>query len=63
MKILVMKDGDCERCNGCGYIANSDDAEPWTYWAKLPLQSAIAVQMGLVKPVECPECKGTGNKT
>ena len=58
--IIQMKDGDCERCDGCGYVANTDDAEPWTCWANLPLKGATAVTMGLVGPVECPECKGRG---
>jgi hypothetical protein len=61
MNIIQMKSGDCDRCEGCGYVANSDDAEPWTAWANLPMQSAIAVQMGLVKPVPCPECDGSGD--
>ena len=26
----------------------------------VPMQSAIAIQMGLVSPVECPECEGSG---
>lgn len=63
MNIIQMKSGDCGRCDGCGYIADSDDAEPWTAWANLPVQSALAIQMGMVKPVPCPECKGTGDAT
>jgi len=51
---------ECERCRGCGKIANDDDGLPWTEWTKLPAQSAIAIQMGWVKPIDCPDCGGTG---
>jgi hypothetical protein len=50
---------DCERCNGCGLIADTDDGEPWTAWADLPPGSDLAVRMGLVKPISCLECGGT----
>lgn len=50
----------CPRCEGCGQLANSDDREPWSYWLALPLQSALAITMGLVKPEPCDECGGTG---
>ena len=50
----------CPKCDGCGKVANTDDQEPWTFWANLPLKSAAAVVMGLVRPTECPKCKGTG---
>ena len=53
---------DCPRCLGCGQVADSEDAEPWSAWADLPPGSDLAVRMGLVKPVDCPECKGTGTK-
>ena len=58
--MIVLKDGNCEACAGCGYVANDDDATPWKYWADLPQQSAVAIQMGLVKPVLCSACNGTG---
>lgn len=51
----------CLRCDGCGKIADSEDGEPWTVWTDLPLHSSVAVLMGLVKPIDCPECGGTGN--
>jgi hypothetical protein len=51
---------DCLRCLGDGRIANTDDGEAWKYWLELPLQSAVAVTMGLVRPIPCPECGGTG---
>lgn len=53
----------CPRCEGCGKLANSDDQEPWTFWENLPVKSAAAVIMGLVKPVPCYACQGSGNAT
>ncbi len=53
----------CPRCEGCGKLADSDDREPWTVWENLPLRSAGAVLLGLVKPIECPDCSGTGKVT
>lgn len=52
----------CERCAGCGKLADDDDGTPWKYWLEMPLQSSTAVLMGVVKPIECPVCKGTGKK-
>lgn len=57
---LIMKEGNCDRCAGCGYITDGKNGDPFKYWLELPVQSAVALQMGLVKPVECPECKGSG---
>lgn len=53
-------DGPCSKCEGCGKVANSDDQEPWTYWENLPLKTAMAVTLGLVQPVDCPLCGGSG---
>jgi len=50
----------CPRCNGCGKIANSDDGEPWTVWENLPENAKVAVRLGLVGPVTCPDCGGSG---
>lgn len=50
----------CQRCNGCGQIADSEDGEPWSVWEALPAGSDLAVRMGLVQPVECPGCGGSG---
>lgn len=50
----------CDRCDGCGRIANSESGEPWTAWAELPLKSSTAVLIGLVRPIPCPDCNGTG---
>ena len=49
-------DEKCKRCNGCGQIASTEDGEPWTEWTSLPVNSAIALVMGLVYPLPCPEC-------
>lgn len=52
--------GKCDRCDGCGQLANDDDATPWKYWAELPSPSNLAVVAGIVKPITCPECNGSG---
>lgn len=52
----------CEKCNGCGKVANTPDQEPWSVWTSLPLHSAAAVLVGIVRPTTCPECHGTGEK-
>jgi hypothetical protein len=51
---------DCPSCAGCGRVANDDDQTPWKYWAELPLQSAIAVTAGFVRPRACLRCNGSG---
>ena len=50
----------CRDCEGDGRIANSDSGEPWAHWLSLPLHSATAVALGLVFPVLCRTCGGTG---
>jgi hypothetical protein len=50
----------CPKCEGCRYVANDEDMSPWKRWADLPPGSDLAVRMGLVYPVKCPECEGTG---
>lgn len=50
----------CPKCEGCGKIANDDDGTQWTYWMDLPVKSAHAVIFGIVKPIPCPKCGGTG---
>lgn len=51
-------DEKCRRCDGCGKIANSENGEPWTQWASLPPGSDLAVRMGIVAPIPCPDCCG-----
>jgi RecJ-like exonuclease len=50
----------CQHCDGCGQIANDDEGTPWTFWVDLPVKSAAAVILGLVRPIPCPKCHGTG---
>lgn len=50
----------CERCEGCGKIANSEQGEPWTAWESLSPGEDLAVKMGVVKPLPCPSCNGLG---
>lgn len=49
----------CSRCDGCGRIDDGDGA-PWSAWLALPLGSAAAVVAGIVKPITCPDCGGSG---
>jgi hypothetical protein len=51
---------ECQTCAGCGQVANDDDRTPWKHWLELPLASSGSVLLGLVKPIECPDCGGTG---
>lgn len=50
----------CTNCDGCGKVADTEDQEPWTAWTSLPLHSSAAVLTGMVKPIPCPECGGSG---
>lgn len=50
----------CQRCAGCGQIANDSDGTPWSAWLNLPLDSAVAVVAGIVRPLPCPTCNGAG---
>lgn len=53
----------CQKCDGCGRIANDDDESPWTAWEQLPPASDLAVRLGLVRPETCPDCGGSGQVT
>ena len=57
-----LEPSDCRRCFGEGQIANSEEGEPWSAWADLPPGADLAVRAGIVKPIPCPECNGTGSK-
>jgi hypothetical protein len=48
----------CLRCEDCGQIASGDEGAPWTYWQDLPPGSDLAVQLGVVRPIPCPDCRG-----
>ena len=50
----------CSRCEGCGKIANDEDGSPWSYWDSLPVKNASAVILGIVQPLPCPACQGSG---
>ena len=52
----------CDTCDGCGKVADSQAQEPWTHWMALPVESLSAVMAGLVNPITCPTCNGTGKK-
>ena len=49
----------CRYCNDEKLVANTAMQEPWSYWQLLPGQAAMAVAMGLVKAVPCPQCGGS----
>jgi len=56
------KPGVCKACDGCGEIADTEEGEAWWAWKTLPPVSQFAVTIGAVKPIPCPECKGTGTE-
>jgi hypothetical protein len=53
----------CQRCDGCGRIADTERGEPWTAWTKAELTYSASVLLGIVKPLKCPDCGGTGKLT
>ena len=61
MEIIKIYDGvdACQQCLGWKRIADPG-GESWKYWDELPERSKIAVRIGLVEPILCPRCKGTG---
>ena len=52
----------CRHCLGWKKIANSDDGESWKYWAELSSPENLAVVLGVVFPIDCPRCQGTGKE-
>lgn len=58
--VIVTGPGACAQCFGWKRVADSEDGESWKYWAELPPPSNLAVVAGLVRPVVCPRCGGTG---
>lgn len=58
--VIYQGPGACSQCLGWKRVANSDEQESWKYWAELPPGSDLAVQLGVVTPIECPRCGGTG---
>ncbi len=55
-----IKADKCSKCDGCGQVADTEEQEPWSTWLDLPLKSALAVTMEVVKPIPCPKCQGKG---
>lgn len=64
MDIVTIYNGTdvCPKCLGWKRVADSEDGESWKFWAELPAPSNLAVVAGLVKPIECPACHGTGQR-
>jgi hypothetical protein len=60
MKEPVKIEGGCEHCYGSGKIADDDEKSPWPLWEALEFPENIAVVYGIVKPIPCPTCGGTG---
>lgn len=60
--MIIIYDGPdaCQKCLGWKQIANDNAQSSWKYWAELPMPATIAVQMGMVFPIDCPRCMGTG---
>jgi hypothetical protein len=60
--IVVLYDGEdaCELCLGWKRVDDGEEPVSWKAWAEIPPPHNIAVQLGLVRPVECPRCEGTG---
>lgn len=50
----------CTKCEGEGQVANTDQHEPWSLWEQLPAGSDAAVRSGLVRPIPCLACGGSG---
>ncbi len=60
-----MSEEKCRHCDGRGKVDNNPDYSeqaPWSAWENLPPGSDIAVKLGIVKPQDCPDCGGTGEK-
>lgn len=50
----------CRGCLGSGKVANDDEGAPWPVWEAMVPPTNIAVSLGLVQPVKCERCGGTG---
>lgn len=57
---MVLSKAECNRCDGCGSIASGEEGAPWSRWTSLPSESQLAIRMGVVWPIPCPDCNGTG---
>ncbi len=52
----------CERCGGCKQIASGEEGAPWSTWEALPPESKLAIELGVVYPIDCPDCVGSDKK-
>jgi len=49
----------CKQCLGWKQVDNTQGIS-WKVWAELPEKLSVAIHMGLIRPVICPHCNGTG---
>ncbi len=54
-------DNACKQCLGWKRV-DDGEKQSWKYWEELPVSIRLAVTLGLVRPVECPNCHGTGQE-
>lgn len=52
----------CQKCLGWKKIANDDDQSSWKHWAELPAPNNIMATLGMVFPIDCPRCQGSGKE-
>jgi hypothetical protein len=59
--IVIIYDGKdaCKQCLGWKRVDNGQGVS-WKEWMDLPAPSRSAVDAGIIKPVVCPRCHGTG---
>lgn len=64
MELITIYEGPdrCNKCLGWKRVANDEDQTPWKHWAELAPPSNLAVVLGLVYPIECPRCHGSGRE-
>ncbi len=61
MDIVIIYQGAnaCEQCLGWKRV-DDGELQSWKYFEELPAQSKIGIALGLIKPITCPRCKGSG---
>jgi len=64
MNIVQIYEGEgaCTLCEGWKRVDNGDDPVSWKDWEGLPYANALAIRLGIVKPIRCPRCNGTGKE-
>lgn len=50
------KTNRCPKCEGCGQVADNQERTAWARW----LDEPHLPESGLVQPMPCPKCFGTG---